>query len=340
MIRFRCEGCGRPLSVSDSGAGKRGRCPHCRQVVRVPQTQAGPLETESEHPDAPDTKSGPSARDLNLLDFPHEPAQTDEAPAPNAATDRPETDAPPVNGDAQTDNDQETDDEAPPSLMDALLYPANLDGLVQIGFFAAGLWGIALLGRLLYAALRLYTGIVILLLRVLLGGYILFYLGYCIFDSSKGDRRAPPVSTAHTPDKWDIVGQLLLLLGSIAICFWPAALYRGLTGQLDMWYWALAALGAFHLPMALLVGTLFDGIAALNPLTILRSIFATLPVYIVLLLKLAILGGALAAVYRVSGQFWLFSPLRNAVCLYLLLIGSYLLGHFYWKQKHCLQWGL
>jgi hypothetical protein len=279
---------------------------------------------------------------MAFLDFPHEPASTDEAAPANLATERDAEDMPPVEVEAEAplDDSAESGDDALPPLMGTLLYPANLDGLVQIGIFVAGLFIIDLIGRLLSRIAGPVADLWALLLCVMLGAYVVFYLGYCIFDSSQGGRSAPPISTAHTPDRWDIVAQVLVLLGCVAICFWPAALYHGLTGRLDLPYWALAALGAFPLPMALLTGTLFEGIAALNPLPIVRAIAATLPAYLVLLVKLVPLGVVLAVVYRVSGRYFMARPLRNVACLYLLLIGCHLLGRFYWNQKDRLQWGL
>lgn len=36
MIHFQCEHCRRPVRVADSCGGKRGRCPHCNEVVSIP----------------------------------------------------------------------------------------------------------------------------------------------------------------------------------------------------------------------------------------------------------------------------------------------------------------
>ena len=35
-ITFECEGCGKTLKVSDEMAGRRGRCPHCKTIIQVP----------------------------------------------------------------------------------------------------------------------------------------------------------------------------------------------------------------------------------------------------------------------------------------------------------------
>ncbi|MBN9518724.1 hypothetical protein J0H58_09425 [bacterium] len=43
MIRFKCQGCGEPLTAPDANAGQTGRCPHCRELFDIPQPRgAGP----------------------------------------------------------------------------------------------------------------------------------------------------------------------------------------------------------------------------------------------------------------------------------------------------------
>ncbi len=37
-IAFTCPSCGRELKLQDEAAGKRGRCPHCKSVITVPET--------------------------------------------------------------------------------------------------------------------------------------------------------------------------------------------------------------------------------------------------------------------------------------------------------------
>ena len=36
MIQFTCEHCRQPVRVDDVHRGKKGRCPHCKQVVSIP----------------------------------------------------------------------------------------------------------------------------------------------------------------------------------------------------------------------------------------------------------------------------------------------------------------
>ena len=151
---------------------------------------------------------------------------------------------------------------------------------------------------------------------------------------------AATISLAHTPDLGDLVWQLLLLVAGVAICLWPAALYRGLAGRIDVWFWVLGAAGAFFLPMSLLMATLFQGIDALNPVLITRSILVTLPAYMALLGKLGLLAAVFLVLHWWMRQIRLPHVLATVAYLYLLLMGSHLLGRFYWRRKEKLGWGL
>jgi phage FluMu protein Com len=47
MIALTCPGCGKSLNVKDEFAGKRGKCPHCKQPVTIPAPAAAPTVMES-----------------------------------------------------------------------------------------------------------------------------------------------------------------------------------------------------------------------------------------------------------------------------------------------------
>ena len=247
----------------------------------------------------------------------------------------------PAPADAPLGSDtQEVVEDAPARFTDPLVYPANADGLVQIAVVALGLGVFQLLGPVLGRFVPLYGGVLVLIGEIIILCYAIFYVSYCIYDSSRGGRRAATISLAHTPDMGDVVWQLLLLVGGVAICLWPAALYRGVAGRVDVWFWVLAVTGTFFLPMSLLMATLFQGIDALNPVLIVRSILVTLPAYVGLLGELGLLTAVFLLIRWWRGQIRLPHVLATVVYLYLLLTGAHLLGRFYWRRKEALGWGL
>jgi len=325
MIQFTCENCGRRLRVADACAGRRGRCPQCRQVVHVPPAEAALPVSSSEPPQEAASRPKRSTRDEDLLDLPQRPSEAESLGTEGASSEI---------------GTQEAVDDVPARVTDTLVYPANADGLVQIVVVALCLGVFQVLGPVLGRLVGPYGGALVLIGEILIAGYIIFYANYCIYDSSRGGRRAATISLAHTPDIGDLVWQLLLLVAGVAICLWPAALYRGVAGRADVWFWALGAVGTFFLPMSLLMATLFQGIDALNPVLITRSILVTFPAYVVLLGDLGLLAAVFVAMRWGMGQIRLPHMLATAAYLYLLLMGSHLLGRFYWRRKEKLGWGL
>lgn len=227
-----------------------------------------------------------------------------------------------------------------PWFIDVLLYPASLHGVIQIGIFLFLSFLIGLLSRFILSRLGPYAGILSLGLRVLLIGYIAFYFGYCIFDSSKGGRRAPDIRAEHIPDKEDFISQLFLILGCVAICFCPVAIYYGFTQRIDSTFWLLSACGAFFFPMALLAGVLFDAIHALNPIFIIGSILRTFFTYCGLILSFCAFGGLVFVIVLTLKRLPFLGFVSNGVNLYLLFVAAHLLGRFYWWHKDKLDWSL
>lgn len=247
-----------------------------------------------------------------------------------------------------------------PWLIDIFLYPLSASGIIHLSFFWFGPPLLGLINRLVLSRVPLGT-LIALALYIMLVGYALYYLACCVFDSSKGGRRAPDISVQYAPDKADLISQLFLLLGSVAICFWPASLYFVLAQKIDLIFWLLSGCGIFFFPMALLAGILFDATHALNPIFIIVSIFKTIFKYCGLVLFYCVLGGLVAAVisdlhnlrapqdlhgaimyvFVVINYFFSAAFIYKAVAIiYLAMVGAHLLGSFYWWDKDKLDWGL
>jgi len=227
-----------------------------------------------------------------------------------------------------------------PWLIDAFLYPVSLHGMTYVAIFLFLFFLIGLLDRFVLSYARHYGGVLSLILYVLLIGYILHYYAYCVFDSSRGGRRAPNISTEHTPDRADLLAHIFLILGCVAICFLPTAAYYLFTRRIDRTFWALSAVGFFFFPMALLAGIIFDSFDALNPIIIIGSILRTFFPYCGLILSFCILGGLLALIFRVSKSIPARGLISKAVTFYLLLVAAHLLGRFCWHNKDKLDWGI
>jgi DNA-directed RNA polymerase subunit RPC12/RpoP len=333
MVQFTCEHCHRRLSIADAHAGKKGKCPYCGRPVFIPAP--GPIPPDAaEHSHKPNPAAKWSTQDAALLDIAHLPSGSP------AESGRGMPSAGVAQKQAGGASAEEEVVEPPVSFLQALAYPANLDGLVQIAAFFFALWLVEVFGGLLGALARQYGSLLVMIVQAFVVGYVVYYIGYCVYDSAQGGRHAPTISPAHLVDLGELFSQMVLLAAALAVCFWPAALYRGLTGRADAWFWTLGAVGAFFWPMTLLTAVLFDGVDALNPLLIVRSILTTLPAYLALLVHLSVPGGMLLALSLTLARMPVVRVLAPAAYLYLLLVGAHLLGRFYRRHKDRLEWGL
>lgn len=101
MIRFTCQECGRPVRVPDALAGKKGRCPHCKQVIQVPVAEPPPtgevadlaaaLPAQRPQPPAEPPRPPPPPPEPSLQDVDIEPELLESAGDPSHKTDRLDT---------------------------------------------------------------------------------------------------------------------------------------------------------------------------------------------------------------------------------------------------------
>ena len=230
------------------------------------------------------------------------------------------------------------DENMPPWFIDIFLYPFNLAGVAHL----IGLWLLLFLFCPLVIAL-LGLGIeyipVVYFLSV---AYTLYYFAECIRDSAGGSRRAPDLRASPAkPDRWDYISQLLVMVGSIAACFSPVAVYYIVTERSDLIYWLILACGGFFFPMVLLAVVLFDSFNALNPILIIGSIFRTLPPYCGMVLFFY--AGALLFMKIDSpvNRFRLLPVvpfLIKGMQLYMIFVAVGLLGRFYRRFEKKLNW--
>ncbi|MHC4061340.1 MAG: hypothetical protein ACYSUC_11230 [Planctomycetota bacterium] len=334
MIKFACENCRCKIAAPHKLVGRPVKCPKCRNVIFVPTPDGpAPLTTKSDLTDAKGKRENADP-DLSLLDVPDEYKTENQPLSQDVLFDRTSEDAQEL---AET---EQTGQRRLPWFVDVFLYPASLHGMIYLAIFLIAPVLIGLLERFVLSHVRHYGSVLSLILYALLIGYILFYFAYCVFDSSRGGRRAPNISSEHVPDKADLLSQILLILGCIAICFLPTAAYYIFTKRIDRFFWLLAAGSLFLFPMALLAGVLFDSFDALNPVMIMRSILRTFLAYSGLILSFCILGSLVALIFFLSKNLPVLGYVSKALTLYLLLVAAHLLGGFYWNNKDRLDWGI
>jgi hypothetical protein len=232
-----------------------------------------------------------------------------------------------------------------PWLIDIFLYPFSLSGIIHIVIFIVTP---LLIGLVVLRFLDIFHGFMSLIVYLLFTGYFFYYIGYCVFDSSRGGLRAPDVTLYEIPDKSEFCSQIFLVIGAVAVCFFPAVIYYIATGRADLVFWLLLAVGVFFLPMVLLAAVLFDSVNVLNPVMITTSIYRTFAPYCGLVLIFSAFAGLIVPVIRglsyapsiidfILGTAFIFYKIAF---VYLAMVSAHLLGRFYLRYKKKLNWGI
>ena len=338
VIEFHCENCNRKISVPKSHAGKKAICPKCNNMFIIPAIQLPGSAANQDYSGDLLAHSADSPHDLTLMDVPEQyklkEESAGEANVSEEGVDRQQE----YQEDSEAEETESAEQRKLPWFIDIFLYPFNLGGVTHL----IGLWLLLFLICPLVIAL-LGLGIeYIPIVYFLSVAYSLYYFAECIRDSAAGGRRAPNLRASPAkPDRWDYISQLLVVVGSIAVCFWPLAVYYIVTVRSDLIYWLILACGGFFFPMVLLAVVLFDSFNALNPILIIGSIFRTLLPYCGMVLFFY--AGALLFMGMDSpvNRFWLLPAVTfifRGVQLYMIIVAVGLLGRFYRRNEKKLNW--
>jgi DNA-directed RNA polymerase subunit RPC12/RpoP len=335
-IELHCSNCGRKITLPRIYAGKKGRCPNCKEPVAIPEAKEPVYIQKKEAPDDTATRLVGNDVGLTLLDVPEELKHKNEPGEEYGVTEEVTE---------QESREKSRAEEAElvrqwnlPWFIDIFLYPFNLSGVIHL----IGLW-LLIFWVCPFVMAHLGLGIeyipVVYLLPI---AYSLYYFTECIRDSASGGRRAPDlrINTVKS-DKWDYISQLITVVGSIAVCFWPVAVYYIVTKQSDLVYWLILGCCGFFFPMVLLAVVLFDSFNAVNPILIVRSIFHSLLPYCGMVLFFY--AGALLFVELDSpvNRFWLLPLvpfLLKVVQFYIVFVAVGFLGRFYRRYEDKLNW--
>ncbi len=336
-IKFHCKNCGQKISVPQIHASKKGKCPKCKNIIVIPKVQTTSSVTEQHTSKDIKTDSKSSTQGLIPSDVLHKDKIQDlSLSQPDISEETAEYEQ-----ELEEKSQAETkpfDKRRLPWLIDVFLYPLNLAGIIHL----VGLW---LLVFLLCPLVMEFLGLgieYIPIVYTLPVAYVLYYFAECIRDSAAGGCHVPDFwMHPAKSDKWDCILQSLVVLGCIAVCFWPVAVYYVVTERTDLIYWLLLACGSFFFPMVLLAVVLFDSYNALNPILLIGSIFHTFLPYCGMVLLFY--GGALLFM-KIDPRLYRLRLLPavpfifRALQLYLMFVAVGLLGRFYQRYKDRLDW--
>jgi hypothetical protein len=195
----------------------------------------------------------------------------------------------------------------------------------------------ALLAR--YAFVFGLLALIILTIGVI--GYFFAFIKEVTATSAGGAKSLPGWPEIASPA--DFLTPFFHCLGLLVVSFGPWLLWRiwGLDFGEAWMPWALAALGAFYAPMALVGLAMADSLAGLNPAVIVPSIlrifghYCVAVVLVVILLGVQFLGGWLADALPIP----LVTPFAvQFLTLYLLVVTARILGAMYYLHREDLGW--
>lgn len=335
-VEFACEHCGRTVKVPAAYAGKRGRCPGCREVVTVPAASE----------DAPVTEATSPFHEA-LLDMPKPEPEAEAAPTETREDD---TASAYEQLRAAQGGRLYDPEEAPrrklPWILDIFLYPLNGAGMVVLLICAGGPFVLRTVTRFFFIFMaKVGPFFVFWVLFIILhwGGLLLFvlyinwYVCECIRDSAAGGIRAAD-TTATTPGLGEMFLQAFRVLLCALAVMAPALIYWLRVRSVDPIFSALYAAGGFVFPMALLAVVMHESIRALNPFLLVTSILKTLIRYTALVVVCYFVCILLPIVgFLLFTHWWLAYP-AMFLAFYMLLVLAHLLGRLYWRAEEKLYW--
>jgi hypothetical protein len=346
MIEFHCKSCGWKLRVPQAYAGKKGRCPKCKTVLRVPKSA-----TRGTGPDAgvvgqPEVSSETSPYDLTLLEVPHEVKDKSETTGQPDSAEATYEQLRRLQGGLITSQDESIPQRRFPWIIDIFFYPLSKAGLSIILISVGIPFVLRLLTKLLQAFTLVFLPVLVfwilfiiahwslLLIFVL---YVCWYAFECMRDSAAGGLRAPETA-GIAPGLGDILRQTLRLVVCLLFYMSPALLYLAHTQRPDPILWLLYGCGGFLVPMGLLAVFMFDSLRAINPILVIGSIRSTFFQYcgLVVFCYALCLSIPLAAYFLL--RVWTLGYVFLLIFFYLTLILAHLLGRFFWKYEDKLNW--
>ena len=320
-------------------AGKKGKCPKCKDVVTVPKLQAA---------DTAESRLNNSERSSNKVNIeqyiysevekprepepqkqnkPIEPANTDFFQDPRYAQHLP------GEHEISIKQDKDISKRKLPWLIDVLSYPANASGLTILGIVIIIPFLINLMADLVgpFWPFITYPGIFI---KIVIALYAFWYFIECIRDSAEGGIRAPE-TIATTPALGEMFLAWLKIIAVLGFFAAPAVVYYNMTEQHNMLIlYSLVIYGIIFTPLALLAVIMFDTFSALNPILLIGSMLSTVFQYGALILLLtAIVYLNYAIMQYIQAPFFL-----NLIRFYLSMVTAHLIGRFFWRYQDKLRW--
>lgn len=345
MIKFSCEKCGQKISVSEAHAGRKGKCPKCKNILFVPRIvhTSHLKDQEDSHIDKGNHVTEPDVE----LRLKREPPSQKGKTKPIYSTGFDVT----GNQEKYTKPDvtEETTIRKIPWILDIFLYPTSMSGLINIGIFCVLTFLLGIFSILARLMCLIQLALFLVVLTVV--AYIFHYIMECIRDSALGGIRAPENIGSMPADRseafsqlWDIIGLFIIIWGPVVgYCMYQIFSHASdieveYHPREDVIFWLLLGYGIFFFPIGMLALAMFKSSSAFNPFVWIASIFSTFFQYCGLVFFFCILGWLTSRIAFYLRQSLITSFFLNAVFIYLTMVTAHLLGRFYYKNSEKLNW--
>ena len=336
MIKFRCKDCNHKISVPKIHAGKKGKCPKCKNIVVIPKVEnTGLVISQSKTGDLK-SSSKSSGFDLTFLDIPQKNKEVNQPGTEERLSDKTFEDLQKLEEKLETEQAEPAGKRKLPWLIDIFLYPASVPGLTILAIII----GIPLLIDIaagLAGPFGFFLAIPGFIIKIVILLYIYWYYCECIRDSAAGGVRAPE-TLAATPGIGDMAWQLIRIVGCLAFFSAPALIYFQYTRKSDTIFFSLLAYAIFFFPMGLLAVILFDSFSALNPLLLIGSVFSAFFQYSGLVLVFIAASLLIVKTGSILPRLQILFLIFRCACIYLTMVTAHLLGRFYWRYQEKLNW--
>ena len=337
MIKFHCKNCGQEIGVPEIHAGKKGKCPKCKNIVVVPKAEnAAPVAGKSNFSDSEGSKKY-SGLDHALFDIPAELPTANQQSSQDSVSEKDLEELQKTVEKSATDETEPVGDRKLPWIIDIFLYPMSLSGLANLAIFIGVPLLIDFLWKIMIIQLSCLFGLVSLVIKVVVVLYMYWYFAECVRDSAEGGLRAPKV-IGYIPRVVDMFWQMVNIIGCFGVFFMPFVFYMLFVKRADVIFWLLLLYAVFLFPMALLAVVVLDSVAGLNPRLLYNSISNTFRQYcgLVLLFLAAVL--LIGMFGQKVGESEYFAFLISCASVYIAFVAAHLLGRFYWLYQEKLNW--
>jgi len=332
VIRFRCKHCQQRITVPKIYAGKKAKCPKCKNIIVVPKAESAGAGAPQVTPGGSEAGSKGAAFGLTFLDIPQKDKTADQRPAPDKTFE----DLRELEQEIATDQAEPIPERKLPWLIDIFLYPISTPGLTILAIVIVIPLLIDFVAMLL-GPFGFFISVPGFVVNIVIFLYMYWYLCHCIRDSAEGGLRAPDV-LVRAPSLGDMGWQTLRVVGCLAFFAAPMFIYHRHTERTDTVFWFLLAYAIFFFPMGLLAVIMFDSFSGLNPLLLIGSIFSTFFQYCGLILLFCIFGYSLAKILSLFSGLGFLNYIAVMVIIYLAMVATHLLGRFFWRYQEKLYW--